>query len=514
MPVSATIDGNSVQIEKGSLSTESRIEERSTAFFVVADTPGTGNYVRGMPVSILDPDSTQIFGGFIDTPGRTRQGVGSVLLHDISCMDNHYLADKRLVVKVYTSQTLKTIVEDIHADYLAAEGVTIGEVQTGPTIESAIFNYVHPSEAFDVLKEISGFTWYIDVDKKLYFIDRTTNAAAFNLDNVIYRPIKGSVHYSSGNPLYRNRQFIRGGTGLTAQQTENFTADGVLTAFTVGYPISTAPTVTEDAGAQTVGIKGIDTGKDYYWSKGDATVVAAVAPANTVDVEVIYYGEYPLIARADSVSAQADRLAVEGSGTGIVEEIVTERQHDTVAGIRESAKAKITEFAREGERFSYRITDAGLAPGTLQAITYSPDNLSAHEMLIESVSVSTRGENLVIYDVVCITGPSEGSWSKFFSGLLKRQDGAIKIGDGALIVLLQQSETLELTEVTVIYNDEFAVSGLVNRWLNAAPIDAGSLHNVEHERLEMTEVTSESTHLTEDYDWDDAGSKYGFATWA
>ena len=207
MPVSATIDGNAVQIQKGSLTTEGRIEERSTAFFVVADTPGTGNYVRGMPVSILDPDSTQIFGGFIDTPGRTRQGVGSVLLHDISCMDNHYLADKRLVVKVYTSQTLKTIVEDIHADYLAAEGVTIGEVQTGPTIESAIFNYVHPSEAFDVLKEISGFTWYIDVDKKLYFIDRTTNAAAFNLDSVTYRPLKGSVHYSSGNPIPESLSF-------------------------------------------------------------------------------------------------------------------------------------------------------------------------------------------------------------------------------------------------------------------------------------------------------------------
>jgi hypothetical protein len=49
-------------------------------------------------------------------------------------------------------------VNDIWTDYLAAEGVTIGEVQTGPIIKSAIFNYVHVSEAFEALKELSGFT--------------------------------------------------------------------------------------------------------------------------------------------------------------------------------------------------------------------------------------------------------------------------------------------------------------------------------------------------------------------
>jgi len=500
MPVSVTVDGNAVEIIIDSLQNENRIEERSTASFLVRDISGAANYVRGMPVSISDPDATVIFAGFIDTPGRYQVGIGSALLHDISCMDNHYLADKRLVVKSYTSETLKTIVEDIHTDYLAAEGITIGEVQTGPTIESAIFNYVKASEAYDALKELSGFIWYIDKDKKLYFINRATNLAPWNLDGVTYNPIKESVHLSGGNPLYRNRQYIKGGTGLTAQQVETFTGDAVTVAFTVGYPISVAPTVTVNAVGQTVGIKGIDTGKQCYWSKGDNTVTFTAAPG-AVAVIVTYYGEYPLIARADSISGIADRLAIEGVGTGIVEEMVTETQHDTVAGIRESAKAKITEFARNAEKFVYQTTDAGLSPGQIQAITYSPFGFVAHEMLIEAVSVSTNGSDLVLYDVSCITGPAMGSWSKFFSGILKRQDNSIKVGDGALIVLLQQSETVELTEVTAIYEDEFAVSGLVNRWLNSAPIDAGSIHNIEHERLGMTEDTIYEASVTEDYIW-------------
>ncbi|KKK72924.1 hypothetical protein LCGC14_2899000, partial [marine sediment metagenome] len=274
MPVTATIDGNSVDIVKGSSSVEKRIEERSIASFGVADTVGSANYVRGMPVVISDPDANVIFAGFIDTPGRARVGaVGSVLSHDISCMDNHYLADKRLVVKVYTSQTLEAIVEDILTDYLVAEGVhenAAGDIETGPVIASAIFNYVKASQAFDALAELSGYIWLIDEDKHLYFRDRTTIRAPWDLDGVTYRPIKGSVHLSTGTPLYRNRQFIRGGTALTAaEQTENFTADGVLNAFTVGYPISSEPTITEDVlGVATVGIKGVDTGKDYYWNKG------------------------------------------------------------------------------------------------------------------------------------------------------------------------------------------------------------------------------------------------------
>ena len=320
MPVSVTIDGNSIVIDKGSLSIERRIEERSTASFNVVDIIGAADYVRGMPVLIYDPDVTLIFAGFIDDPGRARMGViGSHLLHNITCMDNHDLADKRLIVKSYTDKTLEYIVEDILTDSLVAEGVSEGEIQTGPTISEATFNYVRVSEAFDALKELSGFTWYIDELKKLYFIDRTTNIASWNLDNSTYKPIKGSVHLSKGNPLYRNRQYIKGGTGITAVQTGTFTGDTVMKAFTVGYPIAQKPVVTANGGVvnpNLVGIKGIDTGMTCYWNKGDATITFE-APPDVNPVIITYYGLYPLIVRADSYTDILARLAIEGN-SGIV----------------------------------------------------------------------------------------------------------------------------------------------------------------------------------------------------
>jgi len=514
---SVWIDGVNYPVLRGSINIDKRVEERSTASFTIVDEAGIFDFVWGQPVQILQPWAfppfhINEFSGFIEEPGEGKHWVGTGLLHDITCMDNHYLADKRLVVKSYTGQTAGFIVNDILTDYLAAEGVVIGEIQAGPVIADVIFNYAKASECFDALKELTGFTWLIDETKQLFFIDRETNLSPWNLDGTTHRAIKGSVHLSKGNPLYRNTQYVRGGTGVTALQTENFTADGVTQAFTVGYPVAQEPTITDSVlGVQTVGIKGVETGFEYYWNKGDATVYADTIPVNGRNVEVKYYGQYPLISMAVSGDV-TNRAAIEGT-TGIVEEIVTEVQHESSDSINASAQGKIKQYCQDAERYIYQTYEFGLSPGQLQEITYAPFGFAAHKMLIESINIITNGED-VRYNITCITGPSIGSWARFFSNILKRQDASIKIGDSLLLVLLQQGETLELSEVTAIDEDEFEVSGMVNRWLNSAPIDAGSINNVEHERLEMTEVTSETTHLTEDYKWDSADMKWGFFTWA
>jgi len=514
---SVWIDGVKYVVEKPSINIDKRVEERSTASFTIMDEAGVLDFVRGQPVEILQPWALppfhlNEFSGFIDTPGRVKIAPNSdILYHDISCMDNHYLADKRLVVKSYSDKTAGFIVDDILTDYLADEGVVEGEIQTGPVIAEPIFNYGTASECLDALQELTGFTWFIDETKQLYFIDRETNLAAWNLDGVIHGAIKDSVYLSTGNPLYRNMQYVRGGTGVTALQTEDFTGDGVTVAFTVGYPIAQTPAVEVNAVVQTVGIKGIDSGYDCYWNKGDATITFEVAPG-AVNVEIEYYGQYPLISMAVSGDV-ANRAAIEGT-SGIVEEMTTEAQHESSDSINASAQGKIKQYCQGAERFSYQTYESGLSPGQLQEITYSPFGFAAHKMLIESVNIMTNGED-VRYNIICITGPSIGSWARFFSNILRRQDASIKIGDSLLLVLLQQSEVLELSEVVSIDENEFAVSGNVNRWLNSAPIDAGSLYNIQHERLEMAEVGSESHHLTEDYTWEvyTGDTLWDFFTW-
>lgn len=497
--VAVEIGGNPVTTRYGSLSIEKRIEERSTASFVVIDKPGTGDFPRGTPIEIFDAVPALIFAGFIDTPEQDEIAPGQGLFHSISCVDNHVITDRRLVVKVYTGETLKHIVEDIVAVFMAGEGITIGEVQTGPIISKAIFNYVSVTEAYDALKELSGFIWYIDELKKLYFVDRATYAAPWDLDGTTNKPIEGSEHLSLGNPLYRNRQYIRGGKGVTDVQEEVFTGDDVTESWTVGYPLALEPTIVDSVdGPKTVGIKGLETDKDYYWNKGDATIVGAAALAAPKTITVTYFGEYPLIVRADDYEAVLAQQAIEG-GTGITEEVTTEAQHETGDAMRESARAKLTQYCRDAEKFIYQTRKSGLAPGQLQPITHAPFGFSGHQMLIEAVSVAAD-VNSIIYTVTCITGPAMGSWAKFFSSILTRQDKQIKIGEGRLLVLLLRSETLTLAEATDRHEDAYTYPPGVGRWIALPPTQQVG-HHVRHEGLALAEAPTRWEQLKGQYCW-------------
>ncbi len=502
-PVSVFIDDTLVTIVAGSCLIENRIEERSTASFTIIDLLGTATYQRGQVVKIYSgetatPTGTKVFAGFIETPEMVRDGNG--LLHTMQCKDNHYLADKRLVVKSYPAgKTLAYIVNDIITDYLAAEGVTAGTIQTGPTFEQVIFNYVPASQCFDALKELSGFIWQINDDKTLDFIDRTTNAAPWSLTST--QIVNNSAYLSKGNPSYRNRQYVRGGKGSTSQQTEIFTGDAVTLTFTVGYPIASTPTVTvadRTPEAQTVGIKGIDSGKDCYWNKGDATITFAVAPENAKAVTIVYYGQYPLISLAEDYSGVLDRQVVEG-GSGIVEDITNEAQHESAGAMQESARAKLKQYCQDAEKFNFQTRISGLKAGQMLPVTYSPFGFSSHQMLIESVSITEEDSTHLIYSITALTGPTMGSWSKLFSRMLERQDKSIKIGDSLLLVLLQQAEILTLSEATAHYEDNFS-GGQVNRWI-ALPPAQGAGHNVEHERMSLGEAVSDTENVTKRYAW-------------
>jgi len=455
MATQVKIDDIAVLIKKGSLIVENRIEERSIANFTIVDLLGT-TYYKGQAVLIYDPNNVLIFGGVIDNPETVRMAPEGGFYHPITCTDYHYFADKRLVVASYAAgETCGFIVDDIFDNYLAEEGVTITatSIQAGPIIAEAVFNYGSVSEAYDALAELAGFTWFIDENKVLYFIDRTTNVAPWtatpsNIDNALL---------SGANPLYRNKQYVRGGTGLTDPQVETFSGNGQTVAFTVGYPIASVPTVNVvGVGVQDMGIKGLETGEDCYWSKGDATIVfdaLSIPPAIANNIVVTYVGEYPLISLAINEGSQIALKAIEGSGTGIVESIVDEAYHESKDSSLESAGAKLLHYCRDAAKLSYSTVETGLKAGQFQPVDYPLLGLDEAEMLIESVMTRVHTGNLS-YDVVTIQGPAMGGWTKFFSTILRRQTASLHIGAGRLLVLLQEGEDLDLAEAPTRWEQE------------------------------------------------------------
>jgi len=440
-----TINGVAVYVKKYSSNIRDRVEERSVASFVVSDAAETHHFVEGYPVIITDSGNT-LFAGVVHTSTEKWMSPAKGLYHVVQCKDWHYLADKRLVAESYTGKTCKAIVEDIITNYLSAEGISAGTIQTGPTIKEAVLPYVRASDVLDKLAERAGFTWHINSAKKLYFVARTTTAAPFSITQHMLKHSSGITH---GNPKYRNRQYLRGGKAVTTEQTETFTADGVIQTFAVGYPLAKVPTsIKEDAAVMTFGIKGIDTAKDYYWSKGDEVIVAAVAPANGVAVEIKYYGQYDILVLVENDAEVAARAAIEGAGTGYVEAIDDDTSIIDKDDAIDAAEAKLDKYSMAGKQVRFDIITYGLAPGQLVPVTTARYGLSATDLLVTEVNTVSTDIGLV-YKVTAVKGPVIGGWEKFFGDLIKSKDDVrLTVGDAnqILIIMAPYDENWEWSE--------------------------------------------------------------------
>lgn len=450
------IGGVAVSVIAGSLEITDEIEARSTASFTVLDEAGTASYEQNEYVEIYD-GATLVYAGFIDNSTERKLPGSSVLLHEIVCKDMHYLADKRIIAEGYANQTAAYIVNDIITQYLDDEGVTAGTIQTGPTVIEAIFNYIPITQALDSLAEKAGFIWYIDYDKALYFMARSTVTAPFTLTGD--KALSNSVRVTHHNPQYRNTQYVRGGKDITDELTESRIGDGVLTAFTMNFPLAKVPTITLNAGAQTVGIRGIDTGKDWYWSKGSNIISqddAGTILVSTDTLTVVYYGEFDVIVKTLN-EAEITRLQTLETSSGLVEDVASETNSTTREAAFEIANAKLERFASVGTKVKFRTIESGLFAGQLLTINL-PEHDIDDDFLIESV-VTREQQNTLFYDVIATKGTQYVSWAKLLDNLIAK-NGAFVVReniaeDEVLITLKTFSKTWTESEVPNIFTENY-----------------------------------------------------------
>ncbi len=469
------INDSVVEIRIDSLTFDDAIEERSTCSFVVVDHIGV-HYLQGQSVGIYSDawndnrvwndaeiwdDDIILYAGFIEKPTEKKPGT-NIILHSVSCKDMHYLADKRILAKAYSNVTAGYIVNDIVATKLADEGVTVGMIQDGPTVTEAIFNYSTVTKALESLAEKSSFIWYIDYDKKLYFMARSTLTAPWTATAADM--LAGSVSVEHGNSQYRNTQYVRGGRDITDPLTENKKGDGATRSWVLGFPCATEPTIKLNGtsiSASDVGIRGVESGKKYYWSKGSNSINqddSETLLASTDTLAITYRGEFDIIVKTLDESEISTRQTVEGN-SGIVEDVADENNSTTREAAFEVANSKLKKYGVIGRRLKFRTRRAGLFAGQILTV-----NLPAHgingEMLIESVSISTEQNTVVWYDVSCAEGPEQQSWTKMFETMATRGQTFVvreNISEDEVLIILQSfSKTWNAGDNPNIFTEVYA----------------------------------------------------------
>jgi len=460
---------SAIGILANTLEIRDRIEDQSTADFTIMDLNKAYHFTKSQQIKIYDENLNLIFGGFIDSVEEKLVGTDGMfyLEHNISCVDNHYLAFKRRMSKAFYNDTVTEAVHWILDNILVDENVIEGEITDTTITLQRIYNYVNVQEVLDELAEYLGYTWFISADKKLYFIPRTTYTSPFNIN---YE--SGSCEYIradslsviDGNPEYRNIQYIRGGFEKTDLQTEYKVGDGTNQTWVVGYPIVEEPTIYLNDVEKTVGIRGVDTTEDFFWSKDDNTITQLAAGTKLTASDVLkieYYGKYAITVKSADYEAIDAMKAIDGS-SGIVEETL----EDTAILSRVDGLAKanslLDSYAVTGKIITWDSLVSGFESGQLIQITIPDHNLD-HECLISEVSKKDEDGQLV-FTVTAVSGPVEDFWTKYFIKLLsnnRKGESANTVTD-VLQVLISLSKTWTTIALPNIFrsclpgNDTFA----------------------------------------------------------
>jgi len=455
-PIRLTIGGveQTRKVQKNSLSLTDDMNARNTLTFTLYDRLGTLHPDVGEDVVLYDQDGvTRLFAGTIEEPEESSymaQDQAPMFVR-VTAVDYNQVADRHIVAESYDNQTFTAIASDIVSSYLAQDGVTVESISSdGPTFTRKTFNYVTAAECLNQLSEDTGYAWWIDYDKKFYFVPRDSLYSPFDvtLDNSTARKLTVKTSRSR----YRNRHYVRAGKDLTDPLTESFEGDGTLQTFTVSLPIGTEPTVTLNGSPQTVGIRNVEdeTAFDWYWNKDSNEISQrrAAAPISVTDaLVVVFRGLYPVLVQAQDDVEVAARAAVEG-GSGLYETIEDIPEIDDADTAFDAALAKLRREGRIQQTITVETDMRGLRSGYLLRIDATKHNVSGY-YLIQAVRARDVDAQFLRYTATVIDGDAVGGWIAFYQKLMALRRQSVSTDNELLQMLRMHRDDVAAAEAIV-----------------------------------------------------------------
>lgn len=407
-------------LRAGTLSIQAALNGRNTCRCALRDPSVTVHPAVGQTIEVRD-GATTVFKGTLDRIRERMAAAATMLLVELEAVDFNQLADRHIVAELYENLTMKQIVEDIRVEHLAADGVTLDPAfPDGPVFERIPFDHVPVSQAFTELSEMTGFAWDIGYDKVLRFIDRSTMTAPQSLEASAPVWLDESLEVEHTRERYRNEQIIRGGVTVTDTAiTKTFHGDGATQQFTLDLDVDAVVSITVNGVSKTFGVRGVDTGKDWYYQRGDKVISqdASGTKLTASDTLVVsYFGQFPLrVALLDTVRV-SERQAVEG-GSGLYTAIEDFEDIDRLTLARDRAEGLIRRFGSIDTRVTFVTRSGGWQPGQLIATVNVPQHGLSSSLLVSEVELADQDGVELRTRITAVSGLAVESWVEFFTRL-------------------------------------------------------------------------------------------------
>lgn len=264
------VDGSTeVCYTHGSLKVTRQLGERGTGSVSMTVT-GPRPVDTGDIVTVTRPDGTTvIWRGVVD---RVSQSVNldqnRSSTYTLSLVSIEAWASRRRYSEAFTNISLEDLVTDIVASELSDIGITVGTVADVGTIASFRAQLEAVDEILRRICDKYGLVWSIDPQTmELNIAERGVVAAPFDIVEGVPGGKWSEMRVDEETGGYFNRIHVAGWS-VTDPRTEEFAGDGERRTFNLSLPVALKPEVEVNGNPQTVGIGGLDTGRQWYWNKG------------------------------------------------------------------------------------------------------------------------------------------------------------------------------------------------------------------------------------------------------
>jgi hypothetical protein len=416
------INGNKFLIKDGWKLSRS-INTQTSFSVTIIDNPTLSPVELGMDVQFFDVNL--IWAGII-TDIRRYEIIPNHLYYDLTISSYESILNRIRVSGVWEGSTAGLIMFDILNNYLVNDGIIFGYMMYGFSLDKVVSNYKTAYDLFNYLCEASpGFNWSIGFDKKLNFYHRETFKAEtiINSDFVHYNfNIKETLNE------YRNVQYLEGGLKKTVLQSNYVPSpkpDGTSRDFTLRFPVAEEPIVETNIGGagwvtKTIGINGINTGKDFYYTYNSKTISqdSSGTVLGTSDlIRVTYYGLTTVRMAYEDITQIADRKAVEKDSSGRYEHFFTDKTIESTLAAANYCKGLITKYSdNKVVELSVDYTLGDLELNKLVFIDKPLYNIYDW-YLVESIDTYYQNAEYVSYDIKLLSGESLGGWEDYFKKL-------------------------------------------------------------------------------------------------
>lgn len=425
--VSVSIGGASFPIRPNSLSIAETLGQVELATLDVDDRHGTLQ-PHLFDAVVIEDGLTTIFQGDVDSmelrsmespykkkaDGTFSANPVGARIWNIQAAGLSYLA-RRNVTGAFSAQA-RIAISTVVGALAAGMGIatSIGTNPSGLVLANSFLSEQETlADAFhrlaDIATYLSGVThvWMVRFPSgtpTFVFQPVTSLGASGGLGVGGYKVRSGSIRYRTSREQFANSvvlkldRYLKDG-GDT--QTDSFVGSDIfLTTLTLTSPAASQPEIKVNGTVETVGIKDVDTSKDWYWVLGSTILTVGDSGASGSDTIDVTYAAHDL--RAVTVSNSSSIAAV-----GLVRVPVSAGDTGNVSSPLEQAGSELTRRLGAIEHVTLVAdvpSSAGFAPGQLVSITLSG---------FGSTGVTSLSGDFVIQSVRTFDEDSVQLWREF-----------------------------------------------------------------------------------------------------